>query len=161
MRLSNTRKIPLYRFLYNFLMLVLGMGVVFILCDIFKLKILKWEGYLLLSILIFSIVVLLKSNRQIFEYDSDGETLTIHNRSVIPFISKDLKHEFPKYKLIEYKLIDGSLFRTLHLIISSRKRDAVTLRYDISYISKKETQDLQSSLKKILKRNQENQHHNL
>lgn len=156
MRLSNKRKLPLYRFFYTFLMLTLGLAVAFFLFNYFQLKILTWKGYLLLGVPALLILLFIKRGRQIFEYDSDGEALNFINESVVPFASRPLKDEFPKYKLRKFQILNGFFFKNLYIIISSKKTDSVTLKYDISYLTKKEIKDLKISLNRVIKRNNEN-----
>lgn len=160
MRLSNKRKLPLYRFFYTFLMLTLGLAVTFFLFNYFQLKILTWTGYLLLGISAFLLLLFIKRGRQIFEYDSDGEALNFINESVIPFANRPLKDEFPKYKLRKFQILDGLFLKKLYITISSKKSETITLKYDISYLTKKEVKDLKISLNRVIKRNNENKQMN-
>lgn len=155
MRLSNKSKVPLYRFFYTLLLLILGVSVLFFLLDFFKLKMLGWKGYLLLAVPIVLILLFLKRGRQIFEYDSDGEALNFKNRSILPLVSRDLSDEFPKYKLMKYEILNGFFFKNLYVTITSKKSHSITLKYDISYLTKKERNDLKISLNRTLKRNKE------
>ena len=103
---------------------------------------------------IFGLIFYLRG-RQIFEYDSDGEALNFKNRNVL-FYEKAISDEFPKYKLISYEIIDALIFRKLYVNISSKKNKIITLKYDVSYLSKKELKDLKFSLSKVIKENKEN-----
>ena len=102
---------------------------------------------------IFGLIFYLRG-RQIFEYDSDGEALNFKNRNVL-FYEKPISDEFPKYKLISYEIIDVLIFRKLYINVSSKKNKVITLKYDVSYLSKKELKDLKFSLSKVIKENQE------
>lgn len=97
--------------------------------------------------------------RQVFEYDSDGEALNFKNRNVLSFLDKALSDEFPKYKLKNYEIINAIIFRRLYISISSKKTNVIMLKYDISYLSKKELNDLKFSLSKVIKQNKETENH--
>ena len=94
--------------------------------------------------------------RQIFEYDSDGEALNFKNKNVVLFLDKPLSDEFPKYKLKSYEIVNALIFKRLYVTISSKKSNAIILKYDVSYLSKKELNDLKLSLSKVTKNNKTN-----
>lgn len=94
--------------------------------------------------------------KEFFEYDSDGEAVNFRNESTLPLLSKSVSDEFPKYKLIDYDIVDALLFRKLYIKVSNKKSKNPILRYDISYLSRKEIRDLRISLNKIVKNNQNN-----
>ena len=54
-----------------------------------------------------------------------------------------------------YEIIDVLIFRKLYINVSSKKNKVITLKYDVSYLSKKELKDLKFSLSKVIKENQE------
>ena len=88
------------------------------------------------------------------DYDSDGEAVNFKNRNIIPFLTKEAKDEFPKYKLISYEVVNAILFKKLFIKIRSKKdHAAIILKYDISYLTIKEIKDLKVSLSKIVKAN--------
>ena len=103
------------------------------------------------------LILFLVRGRQIFEYDSDGEAVNFKNRNIIPFLSKEIRDEFPKYKILSYEVVNAFLFKKLYVKIKSRKEhhQAIILKYDISYLTDKEIKDLKFSLKKIIKANKE------
>lgn len=71
------------------------------------------------------------------------------------FLDKSLSDEFPKYKLKKLEVINAFIFRRLYVSISSKKTNMIILKYDISYLSKKELNDLKLSLNKVIKQNKE------
>ena len=87
--------------------------------------------------------------RQIFEYDSDGEAVNFKNRNIIPFLSKEIRDEFPKYKILSYEVVNAIVFKKLYIKIKSKKEHIAVLKYDISYLTDKEIKDLKFSLKKL------------
>ena len=95
------------------------------------------------------------NGRQIFEYDSDGEAVHFRNRNIIPFLSKPLSDEFPKYKLIKYETVNMFFVKRLYITISSKSSGTTMLKYEISYLTRKEVSDLRMSLNKIIKANKE------
>lgn len=119
----------------------------------------QYLGSSIYLILIFPLLLLLLffiRGRQIFEYDSDGEALNFKNRNVILFLDKALSDEFPKYKLKEYEIVDAFFFKKLYITVFSKKSSSVILKYDISYLTKKELIDLKISLSKVIKANNDN-----
>lgn len=111
--------------------------------------------YLFLIFPLILIIIYLIRGRQIFEYDSDGETLNFKNRGIIPFRESIVSDEVPKYQLKNYNVVNGFIFKKLHIIITRKKSNIVTLKYDISYLTKREIRDLKHSLNKVIKANSE------
>ncbi len=99
--------------------------------------------------------------RSKFEYDSDGETLTIKNRTNFEFWQKVAVDEFPKYKLVSFGILDFLVYRKLYITIMSKKNTKVILRYNISTLSKEQTINLKHSLDEILRANNENKTENI
>ena len=130
-------------------------GVVLFIVERYRLDFLGNESYLLLIIPIVILILFHFRGKQIFEYDSDGEALNFKNRNVITFLDKVVSDEFPKYKLLNYEVVNALLFKRLYITISSEKSNSVILRYDISYLTNKEIKDLKFSLNKVLKANKE------
>lgn len=123
--------------------------------ELFKFDFLgKGTTALLIIVPSFLGLIFYLRGRQIFEYDSDGEALNFKNRNVL-FYQKAISDEFPKYKLVSYEIIDVLILQKLYINVSSKKNKVITLKYDISYLSKKELKDLKFSLSKVIKENQE------
>ncbi|WP_417431743.1 hypothetical protein [Halpernia sp.] len=125
------------------------------LLDIFKFNILGFSKYILLliSILLYGIFIL--RGKQIFEYDSDGETLNIRNRNIIVLFSEIKNDDFPKYKLVKFEIKDFIIYKRLYITITSKKKNFITLKYDISYLTRREKRDLKFSLNRISRFNRE------
>lgn len=155
MRLSNRNKTSAYSFITTLLAMLLVGGVGAYILEEYKFKILGWEGVLLIIVPVFLIVFFYLNGRQIFEYDSDGEALHFRNRNIIPFLHKPLSDEFPKYKLQKFEIIDLFFMKRLYVTISSKNSGSTTLRYEISYLTKREISDLKVSLNKVVKANKE------
>jgi hypothetical protein len=111
---------------------------------------------LLIVIPTLIIVIFYLRGRQIFEYDSDGEALNFKNKNVVLFLDKPLSDEFPKYKLKSYEIVNVLILKRLYVTISSKKSNAIILKYDVSYLSKKELNDLKLSLSKVTENNKTN-----
>ncbi len=95
-----------------------------------------------------------------FQYDSDGETLNFTNRNFYMLFGdpKVVKRaEFPKRKLLGYKISNNPLRRKLILIVSSKRTESEKSKqvFDITYLNKSERKDLKRSLEKIMKRNKQ------
>lgn len=155
MRLSNKKRLPTFSFIHTIVWIFLASGIVLFFIEKYKIDFLGWESSLFIIIPSLLIVLLWLRGKPIFEYDSDGETLTFNNYSVSPFLKKQKKDEFPKYKLEKFDVINFILIKKIIVTIHSKKNHHVILKYDISYLSAKEIRDLKFSLKKVIKNNQE------
>lgn len=153
MRLSNKRKAPYYNFTHTVLIMFLIGGISIFLFEKLSYKKFGIEEYLLILVPLAVIGVFYFRGRQIFEFDSDGEGLTIKNRHILPYFFPPSSDEFPKYKLISYDIIDAVIVRRLYIKIKSKKSAALTLKYDISDLTKKEVGDLKHSLSKVISNN--------
>ncbi|WP_209389417.1 hypothetical protein [Chryseobacterium sp. RR2-3-20] len=155
MRLSNKKKVPLYNFFNTLLLLLLSAGIIGFIFNEMKFDILGNASYVLIIFPLLLLCMFHLLGRQIFEYDSDGEALNFKNRNFIPFLHKDLSDEFPKYKLIKYEVISILFVKRLYVTVSSKNSGTTMLKYEISYLTKKEVNDLKFSLNKVVKANQE------
>ncbi|MCS3870170.1 hypothetical protein J3D55_003086 [Chryseobacterium ginsenosidimutans] len=155
MRLSNRNKTSVYSFVNTLLIMFLIGGVGAYLLEEYRFDILGKESLLLIAIPIILIVLFYLTGRQIFEYDSDGEALHFRNRDIIPFLHKALSDEFPKYKLLKFEIIDIFFIKRLYVTISSKNGGSTMLKYEVSYLTRKEINDLKFSLNKVVKANNE------
>lgn len=155
MRLNNRNKSGYFRLLITVFLVIFILGVITFLLEFFVYDYLDWSEWLLVGIPLFLLIIMYAKGRQIFEYDSDGEALNFKNKNVIAFLDKDLNDEFPKYKMLSYEIIDIFILKRLYITVSSKKNKSLILRYDISYLTKKELKDLIISLSKVIKTNKE------
>ncbi len=94
---------------------------------------------------------------QLFEFDSDGETLNFKNNGV--FFSKFMEYrvkraEFPKGKLIDFSILDLGIFSSLKIIIQSkRKKGPRTYTFNITFLSRKKKRGMKESLRKVVEKN--------
>jgi len=154
MRLSNKRKVPLYNFINTALLMLLVMGILAFFAEEMRFQLLGMEAYLLIAVPAALIVIFYLNGRQIFEYDSDGEALHFRNRNIVPFISTPLSDEFPKYKFVKFETLSFLFFKRLYITINSKSGNTI-LKYEISYLTGKEFNDLKFSLNKVIKKNKE------
>ncbi|HBV15216.1 hypothetical protein [Chryseobacterium carnipullorum] len=155
MRLSNRNKASVYNFMHSLLLMLVVFGIAAFLLNEYRFQAVGKESYVLLILPILLLVVFHLNGRQIFEYDSDGEALNFKNRNIIPFMDKPLHDEFPKYKLIRYEMVSVFFIKRLYVTISSKNSGSTILKYEISYLSQKEVNDLKISLNKVVKANEE------
>lgn len=155
MRLSNRNKASVYNFISTLLLMIFFGGIALFIFEKFKFDFLGWESYLLIIVPLILLLIFYFSGRQIFEYDSDGEALNFKNRNVIALLNKPASDEFPKYKLLKYEVVDFFFYKRLYITISSKKGNAIVLKYDISFLTSKEIKDLKFSLNKVVKANRE------
>ncbi len=94
---------------------------------------------------------------QLFEFDSDGETLNFKNNGV--FFSKFMEYrvkraEFPKSKLVNFEVSDYGIYASLKIYISSRRKSGVrSYRFNITFLGKKKKKGMIESLNKVLEKN--------
>ncbi|MFL9833063.1 hypothetical protein [Chryseobacterium terrae] len=138
------------------MLILLGGCVGFILDERFGFF--NEKSWLLIIIPVVLLVLVYLQGRQIFEYDSDGEAFHFKNRNIISFLNKPLNDEFPKYKLIKFEMVSILFFRRLYVTISSKNNGSTTLKYEVSYLTKKEVKDLKLSLNKVVNANKEKRH---
>ena len=157
MRLSNRSRIPIYNFVLTLINVLIVIGLAGFILEKTRLAMFGNESVLFVLLPVVLLILFLVRGRQIFEYDSDGEAVNFKNRNIIPFLSKEIRDEFPKYKILSYEVVNAIFFKKLFVKIKSRKEhhQAVILKYDISYLTDKEIKDLKFSLKKIIKANKE------
>lgn len=159
MRLSNRNKVPVYSFIYSLAGIVFILGIIAYILEINKFDIFGRKAWVLLAFPTLMSLFLYLLGRPVFEYDSDGEALNFRNNHILYLLSKkNAKDEFPKYKLIKFNLVNVFFFKKLYIYINSKKSHVVILKYDISFLSKKQVKDLKFSLNKVLKLNKENVH---
>lgn len=156
MRLNNRSRKGFYEFLVTFLLMAMFFGIIAFLLERYKMNIIgEWLSLLFIIIPILLLVIFYLRGKQIFEYDSDGEALNFKNSNVIIFLGKSLSDEFPKYKLLSYEIVNAVILKRLFITISSKKSHSVILKYDISYLTRKEVKDLKLSLSRVIKQNKE------
>ncbi|WP_235815459.1 hypothetical protein [Chryseobacterium sp. Hurlbut01] len=135
--------------------MLLCIGIVGFILEKYKFNILGGISYLLIILPLLLLITYYVNGRQIFEYDSDGEALHFRNRNIVPFLSTPLSDEFPKYKLLKFDTINIFFIKRLYITISSKNNGSTVLKYEISYLTKKEVNDLKFSLNKVIKANKE------
>ena len=157
MRLSNRSRIPIYNFVLTLINVLIVIGLAGFILEKTRLAMFGNESVLFVLLPVVLLILFLVRGRQIFEYDSDGEAVNFKNRNIIPFLSKEIRDEFPKYKILSYEVVNAIFFKKLFVKIKSRKEhhQAIILKYDISYLTDKGIKDLKFSLKKIIKANRE------
>ena len=155
MRLSNRSRIPIYNFVFTLINVLILIGLAGFILEKTRLAMFGNESVLFVLLPVVLLILFLVRGRQIFEYDSDGEAVNFKNRNIIPFLSKEIRDEFPKYKILSYEVVNAIVFKKLYIKIKSKKEHIAVLKYDISYLTDKEIKDLKFSLKKIIKANRE------
>ncbi len=134
--------------------MILIFSVALFILERYRIDFLGVESYLLLVFPIVLWFIFYLRGRQIFEYDSDGEALNFRNRNVVTIFGNAANDEFPKYKLISYEVVNFLIFKRLYVKIQSKKSKFIVLKYDISYLSRREIRDLKASLNKVVKANE-------
>lgn len=161
MRLNNTNKAGYFNFLSTLVIVIFVFGIAAFILEHYIYDYLESGQWLLLIFPIALLMLFYFRGRQIFEYDSDGEALNFKNRNVVLFLDKSLNDEFPKYKLLSYEIVNLVLLKRLYITIASKKSNKLILRYDVSYLTQKELNDLKFSLSKVIKNNKERERENI
>ena len=94
-----------------------------------------------------------------FEYDSDGDVLVLINKGIVIsefFNYRENKAEFPKTKLLYYKLNNYIIYKSLNLYIRSGENRQKRLKFNVSLVSNKKLKYLKMSLNKVVKHNKVN-----
>ncbi|QBO59187.1 hypothetical protein [Chryseobacterium salivictor] len=154
MRLRNTDKAGYFRFLSLLVIIIFILGIAAFLLEYFIYDYLGSMQYLLITIPVVTVLIFYFKGRQIFEYDSEGEALHFKNSNVVLFLNKSLNDEFPKYKLLAYDIVNIFIVKRLYITINGKKGNII-LKYDISYLTRKELNDLKMSLSKVIRNNKE------
>ena len=155
MRLSNRSRLPIYNFVLTLINVLIVIGLAGFILEKTRLAMFGNESVLFVLLPVVLLILFLVRGRQIFEYDSDGEAVNFKNRNIIPFLSKEIRDEFPKYKILSYEVVNAIVFKKLYIKIKSKKEHIAVLKYDISYLTDKEIKDLKTSLRKIIHQNKE------
>ncbi len=155
MKISNRKRSSVYNFVSILMVMFLAAGTGAYVLDKYRFNVLGKGSLLLVAIPFFTVILFYLSGRQIFEYDSEGEALHFKNRNVFPFLQKSLNDEFPKYKLLKFEIINMFFVKRLYVTISSKNNGTTLLKYEISYLKRREVSDLRCSLKKVTKINNE------
>jgi len=138
--------------------MILSGGCIGFIVDKMRFDILDEKSYILIIVPAILLIINYLYGRQIFEYDSQGEALHFRNRNIVPFIDKPLNDEFPKYKLIKFEMVSILFFRRLYVTVSSKNGGSAILKYETSYLTRKEVNDLKTSLNKVINANKEKRH---
>ncbi len=102
------------------------------------------------------LLIALHSVAKYFEYDSDGDVLVIINRGLIVseiFNYREKIVEFPKEKLLYYKLKDYGIYKSLNLYIRSGEHLQKRIKFNVTLVPKRKLRYLKMSLDKIVRNN--------
>ena len=107
------------------------------------------------------VLVLLFAHRvsKYFEYDSDGDVLVIMNKGMMLsdfFNYRENRAEFPKKKLLYYKLNNYGFYKSLNVYIKPNGAKQKRLKFNVTLVSDKKLGYLKQSLDKIVKQNKAN-----
>lgn len=160
MRINNKRIIAIINLIYSLLFIGVFVSVLLVFIPITFITN-YISAYVLLLLFILAIFLFYKFGHQHFEYSSDGETLNIKTQDFFwsKYIEKSTRIvDFPKTKLVNYKIKKGFIRTTLELYVTSKRTsNGITkLKFNITYLNKKEKNDLKRSLSKIIKTNPQN-----
>ena len=117
----------------------------------------KYKYMVLFGVLILTLVFA-HSVSKYFEYDSDGNVLVIMNKGMLLsefFNYRENRAEFPKSKLLYYKLNNYGFYKSLNIYIKSNDNRQKRLKFNVTLVSNKKLKYLKQSLDKVVKRNKD------
>lgn len=157
MRLNTMNRYTYFRYLY--LVLVLAIGFDVLLNQIPGST--SFDTPYISGVVFFITALLIYRGNPVFKYDSDGEVLILDSKEPIlgSIFSSNKLYEFPKRKLLGYRISKLPLRKSLILKIQSKEAKYKTLRINISYLTASETRHLSRSLDSVAKANK-NVNHN-
>ncbi|MGB6083961.1 hypothetical protein [Moheibacter sp.] len=160
MRINNKRVNVYIEAFYTLLFIGLIFSIILIFIPIPAITRIA-PPYVYIGLFIFLIYLFYKLGHQHVEYSSDGEVLNIKTQDafwVKYFPRTRLIVDFPKNKLVSFKIKSSFLHKKLELYVTSKRSHSgvAKLSFNITYLNKSEISDLKISLNRILKRNQEN-----
>ena len=161
MRINNKRIIPLIETYYTVLFVGLFITVLLIIIPVSAVNHIISPYFLFVGFAAL-IFVFNKFGHQHFEYNSDGEVLNIKTQDpfwVRYFPNSKNMVDFPKQKLLRYKVKNMIFKKTLELYVTSKRTSngMAKLKFNLTYLKNSEIADLKRSLSKVVKHNQENQ----
>lgn len=159
MRINNKRVIP-YVEVFYYLLIIGILSAILLLFIPVGLIVRRIPAYAILLIFFLIFFLFTKIGHQHFEYSSDGEVLNIktENKFLSKIFPKYKKfNDFPKGKLIGFKIKRRLLLRDLELYVTSKRtaNGMTKLKYNITYLDKREISDLKKSLNKIVSNNKQ------
>ncbi|KAB2814850.1 hypothetical protein [Phaeocystidibacter luteus] len=151
MRLNTIKRYTYYRYIYLILILAVGFDILLINIDG---SIGNQTPVITILVLAIALVLIYRGN-PVFRYDSDGEVLILDSKEPIlgGFLRSNKLYEFPKRKLIGFRIIRWPLRKVLILKIKSKEAKYKTLRVVISSLKSSEVRDLGRSLDSVAKAN--------
>lgn len=149
MRLNTNKRYSIYKYVYVVLLLLVGFDV--LLYNI-EGSSGSYDLFLTPAVLLVALLLIYRGN-PVFRYDSDGEVLILDSKE--PILGRVLRsnrlYEFPKRKLVGYRIRRWPLRRSLTLRIRSKEAKFKVLRVTISYLTRAEVRDLARSLDSVVK----------
>lgn len=158
MRINNSKikNTILTAYFLLLIAVILNMVVFGLFRDWINSSTLQW---ILVVVFFVGLFVALHSIAKYFEYDSDGDILVIINRGMIvsEFINyREKIVEFPKTKLLYYKLMDYRIYKSLNLYVRSGEHHQKRIKFNVTLVPNRKLRYLKMSLDKIVKNNKRN-----
>lgn len=112
--------------------------------------------YVVLFVILIVTFYLIRKAAMYFEYDSDGQVLVFVNKGVMLseiFNYRENRAEFPKKKLLYYKMNNYGIYKSLNVYIQSNGDRQKRLKFNITLVSNRKLNYLKQSLDKVIKQN--------
>jgi len=159
MRINNKRIIPIIETFYALLFITLAVAIILFIIPI-GIIINIISPYTMIGLIVLFMLFLYWLGHQHVEYDSDGEVINIRTKDIFwsrYFPKERIVMDFPKNKLISFKIEKSMFKKTLEMYVTSKRTaNGITkLKFNITFLNKSETNDLKRSLNKIIKNNKE------
>lgn len=159
MRINNKRVTVLVNTVYTLLLIGLLGSLLLLFIPIGTLTSIL-HPYTLILIFIVLIWLFKKMGPHQMEYSSDGEVFNIKTQDPywVKYFPRSQKIvDFPKRKLIDYSITGPLFHRKLNMYISSKRaaNGVAKVSFNITFLSRREINDMKRSLKRNVKRNRE------
>ncbi|NNK28791.1 MAG: hypothetical protein HKP06_11200 [Flavobacteriaceae bacterium] len=115
----------------------------------------RYKFIVLIGVLILTLLFAHRVSKY-FEYDSDGNVLVLMNKGMLLsefFNYRENRAEFPKSRLLYYKLNNYGVYKSLNIYIKSNDNRQKRLRFNVTLVSNKKLKYLKQSLDKVVKQN--------
>jgi len=108
---------------------------------------------------LFISVILFHSIAGYFEYDSDGNKISVLNQGLIltEYVNyRKNKIEFARHQLVGFKIKNYLIYKSLVLVIKHHDGKQAKERFNVTLLKRKNLKYIKQSLNKMLKENRKN-----
>ncbi len=139
-------------------------AVLFVFATVFFNAIKSFIGggkmtYIFLFTVLSAVLLFTHKVSKYFEYDSEGNVLVVVNKGIMLsdfFNYRENRAEFPKKKLLYFKINNYGFYKSLNLYVTSHGNRQKRLKFNVTLVNNKKLKYLKQSLDKVVKQNKLN-----